>query len=104
MLRKEGPDVAGPLMDPLLAWADGDARQLNTPAADVHEDKQEVIDPALGGPDFLLQEIASPQRLGMALDEVSPGAAAALRIGIEPGQAADIESAEPVPDPWRGRR
>lgn len=54
------------------------------------EEQREEIDEAIHGPDLLLEEVAGPQRSGVPLDELGPGAFAPCGLDVEAVVAKDI--------------
>jgi len=83
-------EVAGFLRDPGAVGMRSHAGDNDPARADMDEEEHVVIHQAAKGPDFLGEEVASPQGGNMLLDELLPGRFAAFGIGIESGFAKDL--------------
>lgn len=83
-------DIASLLGDPFRSRIRRHAGHDHATRTNVNEEQNEEIDWATERPDFLLEEVAGSQRLGVALDELGPRSFTALRTKIMPGFAQDF--------------
>jgi len=90
LLRGVLTEVIGLLGDPGLSRIGGKPGDVNAPAADMEKEKYKTIDETAPGEDLLGEEIAAPQRGGMALDELVPSALSALGRGFDAFGPEDI--------------
>jgi len=76
--------------DPSMGRIGGEPGYVDATGPDVEKEKHEAIDKAGHGEDLLGEEVAAPKGGGVALDELGPGALAALGSRLDAFRAEDI--------------